>query len=241
MNKLISLEMKKYGKGSVFKAVSKIWIPLIFSIAFLGMFLFFEKMPMLTNLSIEEFGDFIRDISEMPPVYSLYFQMVSVIGLIFTSIMYSAYVVKDFKTKKIQQLYLYPIKKSKILLSKILTAFIISFLSMIVTTAMGILLILILNKGPIPTIEYVNQIQNIILIPVVGLIPMVIGMKKKSVVSTIVSGVVISLLLGGNLGTISLWDYSIVNIILSIIGVVLTVWIIRDPMTTECFNRGENK
>lgn len=235
MNKLVLLEMKKSGKGSVLKAVSKIWIPLVIALTLLLLFFLIDSISYLDYIPSGEYEEIVKDFAELPPMGTMFFQITSLVGLIFTAAMYASYVVRDVKTKKIQQLYLYPISKHKILLSKMMTAFLMGLVSMVVCSIMGILLILLVKNQPIAASLYFRQLQDVFLVPLVGLIPMVIGMKRKSVISTVVSGVLLSVILGGNFGPFTLWSYSWVNIILATIGVYVSFRMLKNPKTTECF------
>lgn len=235
MHKLILLEMKKSGKGSVVKAVSKVWIPLVIAISFLLLFLVLENIPFSAYLPAGEYQDLVNDLTEMPPTHVSFFQITSLIGLIFSATMYATYVVREVKTKKIQQLYLYPISKTNILFAKISAAFLMSILAMAVCSISGIFLMLLVKNEPISLGIYLRQLLDIFLVPLVGLIPMTIGMKRKSVISTVVYGILFATILGGNLGPFTLWSYFGINIVLAALGVWLSFLTLKNPKTTECF------
>ncbi|MDO1604522.1 ABC transporter permease [Lactobacillus sp. YT155] len=140
---------------------------------------------------------------------------------IFTGILIANMIVKEYETGTILNLFLYPIPKKKILMSKLVLIILISFLTMFVSYLVVMGFISYFNNtyqmvsGTINLNQFIEFMLSSVFLMIctiaTSMISLLVGLKMKSSVATIVTSIVIGLLLNGQIGTTT--DFS-TNIIL---------------------------
>lgn len=140
---------------------------------------------------------------------------------IFTGILIANMIVKEYETGTILNLFLYPIPKKKILMSKLVLIILISFLTMFVSYLVVMGFISYYNNtqqmvsGTINLNQFIEFMLSSVFLMIctiaTSMISLLVGLKMKSSVATIVTSIVIGLLLNGQIGTTT--DFS-TNIIL---------------------------
>lgn len=231
MIKLIKLELKTKNKGYILRA----FIPMIVSIliALIIIFILLNAEFLLSDIKSDSIDEkYLLDII-VNDINKNYFShaknMSNSIFIIFTSIMCGIYFIKDFVSGKIQELYLYPISREKILLSKILIVVLFSVFGNVLVKLLAV------TFTAMTVLEF-NFSINFVLeafidsfaMAFVGLISIAIGFYRKSVVSTVISGLAISILLCGNIvPNFYLGEIAIIKYGTAILGLLSTIFIIN--------------
>lgn len=135
--------------------------------------------------------------------------------IIFVGVMLSSFVISDYENKTIHLMFSYPIKRQKILLSKICAVWIFNFIALVCSKLLIYALILLtvpfthVSTASIQMGELAFHL-NILLSSAarisISFVALLIGMQTKSSKATIVTAVVISILTQGNIGTFTLID-----------------------------------
>lgn len=202
MFKLIKLELKAKNKGSILRAFK----PMIFSIliAFGIICILLNIEYLVSNMSLNNIeqkyliDSLVNDINENYFLYAK--EMSNGIFIVFTSIICGIYFIKDFINNKIQELYLYPIRREKILLSKILIVVISSVFGNTLVKLMAVIFTMLTALEFNISISFILDIfLNSFVMTLIGLNSMIIGFYRKSLVFTVVSGIIISIILCGNI------------------------------------------
>lgn len=231
MLKLIKLELKAKNKGSILKALGPMFLTILISFILICFLMNIEYF--LNNVDLNDFNKrYLTD--KMPIVFeNNYYKDINNISnsifIIFSSIMCSKYIIKDYKDNKIQQLYLYSIPREKIIISKILIVIILSIVGNVIAKLIGLLIVnLFSNNADFSISMSLNFLLDSILIAFISLITAYIGVYKNSVISTIVSGFIITIILEGNIiPGFYLGEFILVNLSFAILGIITTLIIIN--------------
>ncbi|SFE22626.1 ABC-2 family transporter protein [Paenibacillus algorifonticola] len=221
---LIKLELKK---GSF---TGYIWGSLIayLTIAGLMMIVYFVE-----GNNIEE------------PVFQGYTDMLHMIDLlvratfiVYASVMISKLIINEFKDKTISLLFAYPVSRKKIIFAKLSIVFFWTFANVLLANLVVGALLISINAGvgyftePL-TIHTLVQHAIYVLMQAIGaagmsLLPLAIGMRNKSVPSTIVSSIVIVVLVCSNNLGFSISSIIAIPLSLAVIGILITYMSFRN-------------
>lgn len=156
--------------------------------------------------------------------------MTSFVFLIFSAVMHSAFTINAYRNRTMDLMFSYPIKRKKILASKILAVMGFNFVSIILAQIIiyGSIYIVSLYLQPALPIDfdfsnilfYVIAILKSVMTISISLIALFIGMIKKSPVSTVVSSFFLAALLNGNIGGYSFGGNVLLPIVLTAISIV---------------------
>lgn len=192
MLKLIKLEFKKIKMGGyiIGALVSNLCI-----IAFiLSLYILFkDTLPTRTNY-----------------IFSITDQLVKDVFLVFASVLVSRFVIDEYKNNTISVLFMYPIKRKNLILTKLFVivslTFIIIFLSNILVNAVLCVFGNIFGLFNV-TLNVTVILHNLLLIGIdafafssLALFSFFLGMLKKSVPTAIVSAILIAAFLGNDNG-----------------------------------------
>ncbi len=124
--------------------------------------------------------------------------------LLFESYLISSIIIDEFKKKTINQLFSYPMSKTKIIWSKIIVVILISFIcqfSAHLTIQLGIKIIAYFNNTQYFLIfnSFLNLFYTTLGIVFLGLLPYVFGMMKYSVVMTMLSSLMLCSLVSNSI------------------------------------------
>ena len=135
-------------------------------------------------------------------------------------------------------MFSYPIKRGKILASKIIAVLAFNFISIIVAQVIIYGSIYIASRYLQPSIKidfdilnitfYVSVVLKSVMTICISLIALFIGMISKSPVATIVASFFLAVLLKGNIGGFSLAGSVVFPIVLTFISIVFAYLTIRD-------------
>ena len=223
MFKLIQLEIRKFKMKGILKGAI---IANFIILAFLVMGIFVSKADdeMIFNSWNDVFlftGIFVR-----------------VTFTIFAAVLIAKLIVGEYKNKTINILFTYPINRKKLMIAKLFIVVIFAFIAMIISNIFITFSLYILNVFMNFISESLTMdilLPNLINIAIysliysfISLIPVYVGMLRKSGSSTIVTGVVLTSLLNSGNGKNTLSSIIIIPIILAIIGVISSYLFIKD-------------
>jgi ABC-type transport system involved in multi-copper enzyme maturation permease subunit len=165
---------------------------------------------------------------------------------IFASVLISRLIIGEYKSKTINVLFTYPINRKKIMLAKLVIVVLFTFITMIISNLFLNFSLLILNlflnfiQDSLTMDILVKNLINIVVysgaFAFVSLIPVFVGMKKKSGSATIVTAIIlVSLLNSGNKGY-TLSSIIIIPLILAIIGAAVSYLSIKDVEKVDVVN-----
>ena len=216
--KLLRLEWKKNSMSSYFKSLIICIIGIFAAVALMAvgsgdekMFLDYTDFMALTNI------------------------LISIVFIIFASVILSRLVIDEYKNKTVQLLFTYPLKRKKIIFAKLSLVFGFCFFSIIIATFMMNIAVYFLNpmmnlfEAPVEIQEMVATIPstfiNAFMMAGVSLIPLYFGMRKKSTASAITSAVLIGFFINATVSngdtSASLSQFIIVPIIMCLIGLII--------------------
>ncbi|MCB2288553.1 ABC transporter permease [Clostridium sp. CS001] len=220
MLKLIKLEIKKFKFSKYIKGV------IIANLVILGILL-------LGALNTEEL--MFNNYNDAFLYSSI---MVRGTFSIFAAVLISKLIIGEYKNKTINIMFTYPISRKKIMIAKLAIIVLFTFTTMIISNIFLDSSIFILNifmnfiKVPLTQAILVKNIINFsvysIAFSFVNLIPLYVGMKKKSEAATIVTSVILVSLLNNGSNSSTLGSIIIIPISLAIIGAVVAYLSIKD-------------
>lgn len=171
---------------------------------------------------------------------------VRAVFIIYSAIYISKLIINEYKTKTINIMFTYPINRKKIMISKFLIVVIFSFTTMLLSSVFLDFSMYIVNnfshffKDTLTINLIVNNLINLVVYSLafafISLIPVYVGLKRKSGSATIVTGVILSSLLSNGSNGHSLSSTIIIPIILAIIGVVMVYLSIKDIDKVDVVN-----
>lgn len=224
MIKLIKLEIKKFKINKNVKAVM-ITNLIILAVLLLGVYssLFDNKETMFKNYS----DVFLYTGTIVRATFSF-----------FAAALISKLIIGEYKSKTINIMFSYPINRKKIMVAKLAIVVIFAFTTMILSNIFLVFSIYLINifanfiQVPLTQDILVKNLINIFaysgVFAFVSLIPLYVGMKRKSGSDTIITSIImVSLLNNGSNGD-TLSSIIIIPIILAIIGVFVAYLSIKD-------------
>jgi ABC-type transport system involved in multi-copper enzyme maturation permease subunit len=221
--KLMKLEMKKYKIGGFLNSV---WIA---NIAILVLMVMLNYVPD----SKKEVGayNFLIEIQTIDLLVRNTF-------IIFAAVLLAKIIIDEYKSKTITVLFMYPINRYKLFLSKILITVIFTFVVIILSDIIisGTFYIINIFEGFVPREMDMAKLYKLIISIIItagstsfiSLIPLFFGMWKKSTIATIVSAIILVSVVGSNNGGVSLGSMLGVQLVLSIIGIFIAYLGIRN-------------
>ena len=220
MFKLIRLEWKKNNVGKYIRnavIMAALICLFIFALCYLG----------IANDPETGVPDAAPGNSAVSPSIELFTSMAF---LIFTGVMLSAYIVNAYKNKTMNLMFLYPIKRQKILISQMLAVWIFNFSALVLTKLLLYGCILLGSKFMVSAFPldfnmaslgfYVQLILKSVVIVTMSFIALFIGLAMKSSKATIISSFLLIILTQANIGDLTLANNAIFPVILTIISLI---------------------
>ena len=208
MFKLIRLEWKKNNVGKYIRnavIMAALICLFIFALCYLG----------IANDPETGVPDAAPGNSAVSPSIELFTSMAF---LIFTGVMLSAYIVNAYKNKTMNLMFLYPIKRQKILISQMLAVWIFNFVALVLTKLFIYGCILFGSQFMVSSFPLDYNMSFISLF---------IGMVMKSSKATIVASFLLIFLTQANIGDFSFADNAILPVglmVLSLLFAFLSVF-----------------
>jgi len=165
---------------------------------------------------------------------------------IFAAGLLSRIIIGEYKSKTISILFLYPINRKKIMVAKLAIIVIFTFAAMVLSSIFLNFSLYILNifvnfitvplTGDVLIKNLINIVVYSAVFAFVSLIPLYLGMRRKSGSATIITSVIlVSLLNNGSKGH-TLTSIIIIPIILAFIGVATAYLSIKDVEKADLVN-----
>jgi ABC-type transport system involved in multi-copper enzyme maturation permease subunit len=225
---LVKLEWRKFRLGGIFK------VAVIANLCIMGFILLIGWDG--KNEGDPAFGNY----AEAFTVVGMFVQMTFVI---YASVLLAKIVVEEYRNHTICLLFLYPISRKKLLAAKLLAVSAITFGLIIVSDVLVSTWFYFLNEkqhyvtDPLTAGLLVKQGLRFLLHAAsatgMSLIPLFIGMRKKSVPATIVSSIlIVALLNSGDAGS-TLSSVIAVPILFGIAGVCIAYLSVRNVEHTD--------
>lgn len=175
------------------------------------------------------------------PNFNPWFYMIDVLVrntyIIFASVLLSKFLIDEYKNKTISLMFMYPISRKKIILSKLIIVIVFTFVAIIISNIVIGIVIYVINYYAHVASSVINigQLLNqsiIILVNAINssfmiLIPLYFGMRKKSVPTTIISAVIIVLIIELNNGGLTLSTIIYMSLSLAVIGILIAYLTIK--------------
>ena len=222
MLKLMSLEIRKNKLWGVLKGVLYANIGLL---GFMLLILFTEK-----GTSDSTFASYAE-------VFDGLFVFVKAVFIIFAAVLLSKLVIDEYKNNTISILFMYPISRKKLMTSKLIIVFLFTLASILFSNViLGAILIGINNVvNIIPgeltlnliTTALYKDVMGALYAAGIGLIPLYVGMRKKSVPATIVTAVLVTSLITSGFDQFRPGNLAAVSIALGLLGVGIAYLSIR--------------
>jgi ABC-type transport system involved in multi-copper enzyme maturation permease subunit len=157
---------------------------------------------------------------------------------IFAAVLISRIIIGEYKNKTINIMFMYPINRKKIMLSKFMIVIIFAFTTMVISNLFLDFSLFILNifanfiQDPLTQDIIVKNLISIVVssaaFAFISLIPVFVGMRKKSGSATIVTSIIlVSLLNSGSNGN-TLGTTVLIPLILAGIGALAAYLSIKD-------------
>lgn len=158
--------------------------------------------------------------------------------IIYASVLIAKLVIGEFQNKTMALLFAYPVSRKKLLTAKLSMVFVWTLANVIIANFLigTIFLTVNANLGYVPdTISSellinhgISVITNAIAAAGMSLLPLTIGMRKKSVPSTIVTAVLLVMVVCSNNMGFSLGSIIAIPLSLAALGILLTLLSIRN-------------
>lgn len=162
-------------------------------------------------------------------IFSLITTIINLTFLIYASVLISELIISEYKNKTITLLFTYPINRKKLLVSKLAIIGIFTFISIIISSifvSSAFYIIQVITNTTIGDLTHKMLLGQFLTILVsaftnsfIAMIPIYFGMRKKSIVATIVSGFLISSFLYSNNNGFTLSSIIIIPITMMFVGV----------------------
>lgn len=227
MLKLIKLEWKKNNIGKYIRNA-------VVTTAALLILLLMAAGELETEATVQSYGKTMLDVSVGMFVHVAY--------IIFTGVMIAAFIVGAYEKKTIHLMFCYPMKRSRIILSKVCAVWIFGFVAMTVSKA-AISLILILTKSFTGITAaglavgepafWLEAVLSSAAMASISFIALPIGLKMKSSKAAIVASVIIVCFTQGGIGSATLANNMTFYAILSVAAIVSVYLSVRRVETRD--------
>ncbi len=155
--------------------------------------------------------------------------LIKAVFIVFAAILIAKLIISEYIKNTMSIMFMYPISRKKIIASKLLLIVIFTVIAMLVSQIIISLAVILLNHlfGFIEedlTGETVRNtvklfFQSTVFTAGICMIPLFFGMWKKSILYTIISGVVLMFFLSANNGMISIFSITPIPLILALSGI----------------------
>jgi ABC-type transport system involved in multi-copper enzyme maturation permease subunit len=223
MLKLMKLEIKKFKLWNYWKAV------LICNIVFFAL---------LCMVYLIERNEGYEILNNFEMISNFIGAMVRTTFTIFASVLIVKLIIDEYKNKSIDVLFTYPIKRKKIFKAKLTIVFTFTFVVVLISTffleGLVFLVDFIFNILP-GDVEVENMSKHVITVFMnslatagISLIPLLVGMHRKSGPATIVASILIAGVLNSTNGDVNLFSIIAVPLTVGLFGILSGYYSIRN-------------
>lgn len=223
MLQLIRLEMKKFKLGWYIKG------------ALLANIMLTAIMCLVFFISQQE-GDLL--VATVQDVYILIGALVRATFIVFASVLIAKIVIEEYTNNTILILFSYPVSRKKMIASKLILIFLVTFITMMVSNAIVVGLVSVINAYfPIVPFamsgtQFLEELLNIVLFAIasagMSLIPLYFGMRNYSVPATIGSSLIVVVIACSYNPAFSLVTFIPLQLGLAAVGGVIAYLAIRN-------------
>ncbi|MCY7484519.1 MULTISPECIES: ABC transporter permease [Paenibacillus] len=231
---LVKLELRKFKIGGYIRGA------IIANVVMMALlFLMLYTRTPLDDIAFPEYNALFAGVDSI----------VRLTFITFAAVLLSRYIIEEYKSKTINILFMYPISRKKLLISKLFIVCTFTFVSIILSEIVLSAILLTANavKPSIQetlTLSIIGEgafqfVMNALAASLMSLIPLYFGMKKYSTPVTITSSLIISLIVCSNnvgVGGISLNSIIIIPISLALIGVFVIYMTIKKVDRVDVVN-----
>ena len=161
--------------------------------------------------------------------------------IIWEAVLIATLIIEEYHNKTIGLLFTYPIDRAKLIFAKLALICSIMLGFYILSSAFQQVSVFFLNRQ----LDYVTySFENIFIqlsttasAILLGMVPLCVGMAKKSSIVTIVSSIIIVVIVSNSQGqTAGLLSIPIIAIILGIIGAVVSIVTVKRMISSDLYN-----
>lgn len=230
MTNLIKLELERFNLNNhVFGVIIANIVILFFSL-FMTYMLSIGQIPQ-TNLSSLELDT--MTISSM---------LIKATFLVWESVLIATIIVEEFRSKTMSLLFTYPINRKKLIATKLTLILLVTFVSIVVSELLQNICIFGMSKvlnfvsyGITP--EYVFNVGiTTITATLLGMLPLYIGMIRKSTIATIISSLfIVSIVVNAQTGAGGLIFIIPISLVLGAIGLFFASIAIKNIVNNDLY------
>ena len=223
MLKLIKLEIRKFKLWNYWKAV------LICNISFIAL------LCMIYFIEVGEGFDLFNNFEMVTNVIGA---MVRATFTIFASVIIVKLIIDEYKNKSIDVLFTYPIKRKKIITAKLIIVFTFTFFFVLLSTFFleGLVFLMDFTFNFLPgdvTVENMSKhvitvFMNSLATAGISLIPLLVGMHRKSGPATIVASILIAGVLNSTSEDFTLFSIIAIPLLVGMFGILSGYYSIRN-------------
>lgn len=161
--------------------------------------------------------------------------------IVWEAVLIAALIIEEYHNKTMGLLFTYPVNRTKLIFAKLMMICGIMLVFHAVSSAflhIGILLL----SGQIEYVTYNFESISIQIITAIsaillGMVPLCVGMVKKSSIATIVSSIIIVALVSNSQGkTAGLMSIPVIAVGLGIIGAIISIITVRKMVSSDLYN-----
>lgn len=218
MLKLIKLEWRKH-------QMSRYFISFLFCVLSIYGF--------VVLISLDSKNDVDAAMGSFQEFMSLITILSNITFIILGSVILSRLIISEFRTKTMQVLFTYPIKRKKLLFAKLTLAYFFTAGSLFASVWLMQMITYFLQpslglfEGTVSMQDLVatfpKTLTNALMMGAIALIPLFFGMRKKSTAATITSAVIIGFLINATVSdggaAFSLADVVLIPLLLGLLGI----------------------
>lgn len=216
MLKLMKLELKKNKMGWYWKGAL---IASFLIIVFTGLVSYVEEK------------DLKEAFSSFDEIFLLLSVLVRVVFVVFAAVLIGKLIINEYSNKTISIMFTYPVPRKKLIAAKLLLIMGITFITILISNVTVIVVFITLNSvlhiiPGTPSMELlINEGIKMLIqaLSAVGIsmVPLYFGMRKKSVVATIVSSFILISMLNSNYGDFYMGSVIVIPITVGVIGLLI--------------------
>ncbi|SFB33599.1 ABC transporter permease [Clostridium frigidicarnis] len=230
MTNLIKLELRRFNlKNHVFGVMIANIVILFFSV-FMTYMLSMGEIPQ-TNLPSVELDTI--SISSM---------LMKATFLVWESVLIATIIIEEFRSKTMSLLFTYPINRKKLIATKLVLILLVTFVSIAISELFqnicifGISKILSFVSYGITPKDVFNVVITTITATLLGMLPLYIGMIRKSTIATIISSIfIVSIVVNAQVGTGGLISIIPISLALGAIGVFFATIAIKNIVNNDLY------
>ncbi len=221
--KLLKLEMKKHKMFGYVKAAC---------IANIIIIVLACLLPIIDRIE----GDAYFNNYEM--MFMLIDTMVRTTFIVFSGVLIAELIIDEYKNKTMHLMFMYPIKRHKFILAKLIIVSSFTFLAIVLSNFIISATFYGINSfahfiTDTLTMKFISEQVVTVLFSALssaglGLIPLYFGMIRKSVPATIVTTILLVSIIGSNFNGFSLFNVIAIPAALAVIGLIIAYMSIKD-------------